>query len=83
MKKGLLALSMALGITLFAGCNSQKATKDDLSIIPLPMEMNAGTGEFKLNEETKILTSSDNKEVQGVAGYLAELLSPATGFSRR
>ncbi|RCW31591.1 family 20 glycosylhydrolase [Marinilabilia salmonicolor] len=81
MKKGLLTLSMALGITLFAGCNSQKATKDDLSIIPLPVEMTAGTGEFKLNGDTKILTSSDNEEVLGVAGYLSELLSPATGFA--
>lgn len=81
MKNKLLAFFVTFGLFLITGCQSEKTKKEELSIIPLPKEMKAKSGEFQLTPETRILIAQDNEEVEGVAGYLAELISPATGFS--
>jgi hexosaminidase len=80
MRKTLLLMFATLGLSLFTGCQSHKTTKDQLSIIPLPKEMTVKSGRFQLTNQTMIVVNEDNEEIKGVANYLAELVSPPTGF---
>lgn len=81
MKNRSLALLLAIGFTLFPGCKSGDTTNKEVSIIPLPKEIKSKQGEFRLTNETQIIYSPDNEEVKSVAVYLAELISPATGYN--
>ncbi|MGQ1889292.1 family 20 glycosylhydrolase [Thermophagus sp. OGC60D27] len=81
MKHRMLTLSIAIGMTLFSGCKSGDTTSKQLSIIPLPKEMKVHGGEFRLSDDTKIIFSPNDKEIKSVAGYLANLIAPATGFN--
>jgi hexosaminidase len=50
-----------------------------VSIIPEPVSVKEGTGNFRLTGETNIEISS--AELSGLGKYLSEKLAPATGFS--
>ena len=70
-----LVMTGLIIISLSAMSQSRKT----LSIIPEPVSVKEGSGNFKLTNESAIEISSS--ALAGVGKYLAETLSPATGFS--
>jgi len=53
--------------------------QQQISIIPQPVSVNEGSGNFKITSGTSIELSSSL--LQGLGKYLSDELSPATGFS--
>ena len=50
-------------------------------IIPKPVSVRLGEGRFTLLPQAKVHIKPDTAEVRAIAGYLADRLAPATGFS--
>ncbi len=62
-------------------CKKQEPTDlTKVSIIPIPVSVEATGSAFSITEETVIYISDDNEELRSVAQYLANKLGPATGF---
>lgn len=59
------------------GLETQDTGKDIITIIPAPMSLARTEGTFVLNSKTKIIS---DKAATSEAEYLAEILSPATGY---
>ena len=57
------------------------AVAQQISIIPLPVRLEVGTGYFHLSDMTIISVPDNQKDVAKVADYLVSKLKPATGFS--
>src|SRR4026207_1849913 len=73
-------MSRYLLITLLIiTCVSSLAQQHPISIIPQPVSVKEGNGNFKITSGTPIELSSSS--IQGLGKYLADELSPATGFS--
>lgn len=51
------------------------------SIIPIPVSLEQGSGEFELTAETTIIVPDENSEISGVADYLSNKIKPATGYN--
>jgi hexosaminidase len=72
---------IALGALLLFSCNEK--TPSDLSkesIIPKPAQVTSAGEYFELNSKTLITTADTTRQMQSMAGYLAGILKPATGF---
>lgn len=82
MKKsscGLIAGTLALaGLLSFSAC-SENVTVSDVEIIPLPNQVEVSKGAFVLKDNAVIGYSDD--ALAPAAGYLAEILSTATGYT--
>jgi len=52
----------------------------EFDIIPKPVSLLAGKGQFILTPETVIVVAGTGRELREVAQYLAGILRPATGF---
>lgn len=71
--------SFIVGLGLIGvACNSFSATKDDISIIPAPLNMVVKNDLFELPERCTIGIS--DKTLMPAANYLAGILSRSTGF---
>ena len=71
--------SFIVGLGLIGvACNSISATKDDISIIPAPLNMVVKNDLFELPERCTIGIS--DKTLMPAANYLAGILSRSTGF---
>lgn len=67
---------------LIIACFSSMAqNKKSVSIIPQPVSVKEGSGNFKLTSETAIEVSSS--ELSSLGKYLSDKLAPATGFSNK
>ena len=80
MKIKLMALM--LGLSLLASMAQEAAvarsgTENRPALIPLPVKVERGSGEFVLTGKTTILTDAT---MSGVGRYLAGTLQPVTGF---
>lgn len=53
----------------------------NISIIPIPQELKTNSGQFLIDENTKIIVDSNNPKLRGVAEYFAEQFNTASGFS--
>lgn len=84
--RSLLSVWMIIVIALTA-CNNKSEpaaaaeapTLDNL--IPKPVTVKASEGVFQLSDSTVITVSPGNAELVRIAGFLADALKPATGFS--
>jgi hexosaminidase len=65
-------------VAVLAAFPAQATT--EVNVIPKPVKMERGKGEFKLNAETRILFEMGNADAEKPAKYLAEVLRRATGF---
>src|SRR5690606_19885589 len=65
---------------LSASINTSFAQETPISIIPIPVSMEAGTGIFTLSNETSLIVPAGNPEVDHVANYFSTKIKPATGF---
>ena len=77
-----LALAFVL-VTSMTHCGDKKTEKATINIIPKPVKMEVGTGQFTLDKDTKIVLAEDNEEMQSLAAYLQSLVGPATGFEMK
>ncbi len=75
-------MALTLGLSLLAGMAQEAAiarsgTENRPALIPLPVKVERGSGEFVLTGKTTILTDAT---MSGVGRYLAGTLQPVTGF---
>jgi len=68
-------------LTLNSCSNNPEMKLSEAVLFPKPISLIETNSSFQLNEETKIVVTSDSKELVAAGNYLAELLNPATGFS--
>ncbi len=73
-------LSVFVVVTLLIQCNSKKTEPGTINIIPKPVNVETGSGQFTLDKNTKIVLVEDNEEMQSLAAYLQSIAGPATGF---
>jgi hexosaminidase len=69
-------LSMILLVCPTSGLMAQ-----DVSLIPLPVSMQAGKGSFTLTASTVISVAAEQPEARKVAAYLVNTLRAATGYT--
>jgi hypothetical protein len=75
MKKIFLAVIVSL---FCSGAQSQNRT--GLGLIPTPAQLKVNSGQFVINENTKLVLATDNQEMQSIAGSFNELLNRAAGY---
>ncbi len=69
----------ALFMLMFFHVISQ-GNKGAVSLIPIPVSMQTGNGNFKLAKTALIELSTNDADAKRVAGFLSEKLSAATGY---
>ena len=74
-----ILFSVMMGVSVLGAFSAQART--EVNVIPAPVKMEQGKGEFKLNGETRILFQQGNADAEKTAGYLAGVLRPATGLA--
>ncbi len=72
------SLTIALSAIIFF--TEAQENKPVISIIPQPVSIEAGTGNFKITDAAKIEVVSSNAEVKKIADSLAAKLALASGF---
>jgi hexosaminidase len=76
MKKTSFLMIMA-ATAVFISCDSQK--KDQVSVIPVPVKMEQKSGYFSLQPSARI-GYTGGKQAESIAGQLAEIMRPSTGY---
>jgi len=75
------AVSLLLVSSLLSCGKKHKTTgPPEPAIVPRPLEMQAGKGEFVINHRTKIITEAGNAEYASLGGYLAQKISSLYGY---
>jgi len=75
-----------IALVAFTACNNDNAVNEAKTptldnLIPKPVKVKAGQGLFHLNDSTIIIVPPGNPELLRIAGYIASILKPATGFT--
>src|SRR5580765_441540 len=73
-----LAIFMAVGVLSCKRHEPTDLTKENL--IPKPVSVTASGGVFELTKESAIYTEGESAELKQIGQYLADKISPATGF---
>lgn len=82
MKNSLCALAVGLVFFFCTSCR-EKTNPDDTAqpaLIPVPREMTVHADYFTLSSRTSVAFDSSNDALVGIARYLNNKISPATGF---
>lgn len=58
-----------------------RVTAQEISLIPIPVSQQKGTGSFELTSATIIIAPAKQGEIQKIATYLSERIKPATGIT--
>ncbi len=76
-------LLVALGLATTVSCQEPRPAADMAAVplIPIPASLTATGSSFLLTEKTGIYTAGNTEEMGRIAGYLADKLKPATGFT--
>ena len=83
MKKTLMNLATAALLFVVASCSDNKTCEtacNQPALIPVPEEMTVGSGCFTLTKNAAITIETPSEELEGIARYFNEKISPATGF---
>ena len=81
MKKSLHAFLMTGIVCISISCSRQSVSeRDTLALIPVPQEMKVNSDSFTLTRNAAITLDQSNQALVGIAEYLNEKISPATGF---
>lgn len=67
-------------ILIFSCTQPEPTDLTKVSIIPIPVSVEATGSAYTITSETVIYLSESNDETKNVAAYLSNLLHPATGF---
>ncbi|SDL95383.1 hexosaminidase [Catalinimonas alkaloidigena] len=84
-------LILSLGL-FFAACSPSTAPTEEaqtnkaqakprIGIVPQPVQLTTQTGQFALNDRTRVLYPAENADMVRTARYLAEQLSARTGLT--
>lgn len=78
-------MNLATAALLFvvASCSDNKTCEtacNQPALIPVPEEMTVGSGCFTLTKNAAITIETPSEELEGIARYFNEKISPATGF---
>src|SRR5688572_5967290 len=57
------------------------AHAQDISIIPIPVSQQVGSGSFEITASTAITVPAKQPELEKIATYLRDKLKPATGIA--
>ncbi|MFG2518791.1 beta-N-acetylhexosaminidase [Streptomyces sp. NPDC048527] len=81
---GSLLLVAAAGVSAVGAAPSQGAGSAAATplgqVVPAPASVAAGGPAYEITSKTRIRVEKDSKEAQRVAGYLADVLRPSTGY---
>ncbi|WP_018617321.1 beta-N-acetylhexosaminidase [Segetibacter koreensis] len=81
MKKIFLHTILFATISILLVCNdTNSCAAQDISIIPLPAQMQKKSGSFAINKQTKIEVQQGNPEALRIAKMLAQKLQKAAGL---
>jgi hexosaminidase len=78
MKK-LYLISIIIAVFSYS-CSKPKIKQREISIIPKPVELNAGKGNFFITKETTIIYPDING-IETIAFYLKDLINQPTGYN--
>ncbi len=73
-------LALTFILSAMGGCKPQPPTHEELALVPQPKEVITAPGTFTLNAQTSLVITANDAEVEGVASFLSDLISPSTGF---
>jgi len=77
----LLKVILVAFLYIFTSCTDQNnVSKNQISIIPKPVNVETGSGSFTIQPNIKIFVDTNNKKAKDVAKYLAEKIKTATGY---
>jgi len=74
----LISLFLTLAIMLTLGC--ENANKNIVNIIPIPLMVESGKGEFEITRSTQILVDNSSQNLLPVAEYFAAQINMSSGF---
>lgn len=81
MKKGISFLLLSL-LFISPGCKqTTKEVTNEYNIVPLPNQMTAQQGRFKLGNQVKVITAGCTPEVQAIADSLISQLKTTSGLT--
>lgn len=86
MKLNLLKTVFLLSLPVAFACTDRSKKSEDItsgqeiSIIPMPSNLQKTNGFFTVDEETKILIDKDNAEILGIANMLSQKFKKAAGL---
>src|SRR5688572_15860867 len=84
MLQRFLAVLYVLALAAQTACDNNTGSTEVPSLnnlIPKPVMVKTGEGFFSLNDSTVIAVEPGNPELLRIAGYIAAVLKPATGFT--
>ena len=75
-----------MSLLAIAACNNEtpvtEAAQPTLdNLIPKPVMVKAEAGSFSLSDSTIIIVAPGNPDLLRIAGYIADVLKPAMGFT--
>ncbi len=71
--------SAVLCVSVLSAFSAQ--AKSEVNVIPKPVKMELGKGEFRLDKDTRILFQQGNGDAEKTANYSTGVLRPATGLA--
>src|SRR5438128_1922696 len=85
MKKRILSLLLGATVFIPISCNRPKPEStsgqaEEVSIIPQPMQLDKGQGQFEIKSETNIYVEKDNAEARRIAQILSDKFGKAASF---
>ncbi len=79
MKKSLILTLLLLFLASINNLQAGSAETSPITIVPKPVSVKMMTGSFTINEQTPILISSTDNDLQNIAVYFSELLKFSGG----
>lgn len=82
MKNSLCSLAVATACFFCVSCHEKTNPADTatVALIPVPREMTMHSDDFTLTAHASITLDQSNEALRGIARYLNDKISPATGF---
>ena len=65
---------------IFLSTSTQAIKKDVISLIPKPVKLEIGKGEFRFNHQTKIWLAEQTDELQKLGDLLTSYIDQSTGW---
>ncbi len=78
IKFAFIAALLLSGMLMIMSCKEQR--QQIISVIPKPLKMTVGDGEFRINSHTRIMVSNKSSKAKEVAAYLKRRIKTAAGF---
>jgi len=72
---------ISIFMCMAALCAVSAQARTEVNVIPKPVKMELGKGDFKLDGQTRILFQKGNADAEKTANYAVDVLRPATGLA--